>query len=300
MDAAGVRSFASRRVPLPDDRTLVVRLLRNDDVGALAALYGELSEDDLYRRFFQAHVPPRYALERMAKAEARGDIALVAELVLPDGRRQLVGETAGARLPDGNAELALTVSPSARGWMGPYLLGVLCDVAAERGIPNLEADVLLDNRPMLALVHHRGYATMGHSEQPAIIRVVFSTTGPVPTWPPRCGRPRVLVEAPGARWHAEGAARAAGFDLLVCPGPGARWSRCPAVKGDRCPLAGQADLVVEALEPGSDAGRALWRAHRSVHADRLLYLDRPGTVVDDLRRLLEETRSRQRASAEVR
>jgi hypothetical protein len=309
MTSSGMRSSAERRVPLPQGRTLLVRPLGPSDVDALATLYSQLSEDDLYRRFFQAHVPPRSALEHMAQAEARGDIALLAELVEPGGRRQVVGEAACARLPDGDGELGLTVTPSARGWTGPYLLDVLCDIASSRGIANLQADILLDNRSMLALVQRRGYATMDHSTQPALVRVVFSTSGPVPTWRTRHGCPRVLVEAPGARWPAEEAARAAGMDVLVCPGPQARWSRCPAVRGRRCPLAAEADVIVVAPTPGSDTRRQLLQEHRSLHGDRLVYLPapaRPGSgpgpvleaggppadpggarVVYDLRRLLD-------------
>lgn len=307
MTSGGPCPAAERRVPLANGRALVVRPIRPDDVDALAGLYGELSEEDLYRRFFQAHVPPRPALEHMADAEARGDIALLAYLVLPDGSHRVVGEAACARLPDGDGELALTVAPSARGWMGPYLLGVLCDVAAARGIANIQADILLDNRPMLALVQRRGYATKEHSRQPSIIRVVFGTSGPVPTWPAGHRRPRVVVEVPGARWHAEGGARAAGFDVLVCPGPTAQWSRCPAVRGTRCPLAAEADVVVTTLAPSSEPGRRLLQAHRDLHGDRPVCLelssagppaavleieheasdDRTNRVIASLRRLVE-------------
>lgn len=259
----------------------MVRSVRPGDAGALATLYGQLSEQDLYRRFFQAHVPPRGALEHMAQAEGRGDVGLLAELALPDGSRRVVGEAACARLPDGDGELALTVAPAARGWMGPYLLSVLCDVAAERGIANLQADILLDNRPMLALVQRRGYATMEHSEQPSIIRVVFSTRGPVPTWTAGHARPRVLVEAPGGRWHAEADARAAGFDVLVCPGPLAKWSRCPALRNKRCPLAAEADAVVVTLSPTSEAGRRLLRAHCHRHGDRPVYLEPAAVTVHE-------------------
>jgi hypothetical protein len=36
-------------------------------------------------------------------------------------------------------------------------------------------------------------------------------------WPGTHERPRLLVEVPGGRWHAEEAARAAGFQVLACP-----------------------------------------------------------------------------------
>lgn len=324
MVATRARHSVPFRVELPGGRSLVVRPVSSADVDDLTALYEGLPDEDLYRRFFQAHVPPRHAIERMTEAEDRGDIGLVAEMDGGDGCRTLVGEVGCARLPDGDGELAIAVTPSARGWIGPFLLALLCDEAAARGIPNLQADVLADNRPMLALAQARGYATMDHSECPSIVRVVFSTSGRVPTWPARHDRPRVVVEAPGARWHAEGATRAAGMDLLVCPGPSAKWSRCPAVTGGRCPLAAAADLVVDAIDPeSSEAGRRLLEEHRKLHPDTLLYVEPSGRtatgessapvlglpgafsvetaeVVDDLQRLLGQGRSAHPANEDVR
>ena len=250
-----------------------MRPVARGDVDGLVALYEGLSEVDLYRRFFQAHVPPRSSIEKMADAGARGDISLVAEVTGAAGTRTLVGEAACALLPDGDGELAITVAPEARGWTGPYLLALLCDEAAARGIPNIEADVLLDNTPMLALARARGYATMDHSECPSVVRVLFNTVGRVPSWP-SSDRPRVVVEAPGARWFAEEEARASGLAVLVCPGPGARSCRCPAMAGWSCPLAGSADLVVDAVDPStSEAGRRLLQAHRALLGHTRLYVD---------------------------
>ncbi|MDE3085302.1 MAG: GNAT family N-acetyltransferase [Acidobacteriota bacterium] len=275
-------------VALAGGRTLTVRPVSAGDVEALLSLYRSLPETDLYRRFFQAHLPPRTSIERMAGAALRGDIGLVAEVHEPDGTVRLVGEAACAVLPDGDGELALTVAPSARGWLGPYLLALLCDEAAARGLPNIEADVLQDNHPMLALAQARGYATMDHSECPSTVRVVFNSVGRVPTWPPGHDRRRVLVEVPGARWHAEAEARAAGLRVLVCPGPTSRWCRCPAVAGRPCPLAAAADAVVDAVDPDtSEAGRALLRAHHEFHARTPMLLEGPPAAAGVLDRLLE-------------
>lgn len=260
---------------MPGGRWLVVRTVSPTDVAGLTELFKGLSEEDLYRRFFQAHVPPSASIEHMAGASERGDIGLVVELHNPDGTRAIVGEAACAMLPDGDGELALTVAPSVRGWTGPYLLALLCDEAAERGVPNIEADVLLDNGPMLALARSRGYATMDHSDCPSVVRVVFNTVGRVPTWPTTYDRPRVVVEAPGGRWHAEEAARASGVHVLVCPGPAAPWCRCPAVAGWRCPLVSSADLVIDAIDPEtSRLGRELLGAHESLHGGVPLYVER--------------------------
>ena len=54
-----------------------------------------------------------------------------------------------------------------RGWLGPYLLDALVSAARDRGVPGLEADVLVTNQPMLALLRSRGCATMDH---PRLVR----------------------------------------------------------------------------------------------------------------------------------
>jgi hypothetical protein len=177
-------------------------------------------------------------------------------------------------LPDGGAEIGITVAPRSRGWLGPYLLDALVDVARHRGVTNLQADVLVENRRMLRMMRARGYATMDHSERPSIVRVVIGTERRTPPWPGTHQGARVLVEAPGGRWHGEGAARAAGFEVLVCPGPLVH-TRCPALAGEPCPLASHADLVVDAVSPNTPAGRALLDAHGRLHPGVPICVDFP-------------------------
>ena len=252
-------------ITLPGGTRLHIRAVAGTDTAALHALFAGLDATDLYRRFFQARVPPEHVVADMASPHEHGGVGLVAELVDGGAPPRLVAEAAFVPLPDGDGELGITVARDARGWLGPYLLGRLAAEAASRGIANLEADVLCENRPMLALAQGRGYAAMGHADSPAIVRVVMSTTGRVPSWPGHHDRLRLLAEVPGARWHAEGAARSAGFDVRVCPGPGGRRARCPALRGSPCPLAEGADVVVDALGTESELGRRLLHAHERLH-----------------------------------
>jgi ribosomal protein S18 acetylase RimI-like enzyme len=235
------------------------------DADALAQLYASLGDDDLYRRFFQAHVPTARTIQRILTTADRGGVGLVAVLDEADGAVRLVGETSCEPLPGGGADLGITVAPQSRGWLGPYLLDALIETARAQGITNLQADVLVENRRMLALARARGYATVDHSERPSIVRVVMGTAGRTPPWPGPHLAPRVLVEAPGGRWHGESAVRAAGFEVMVCPGPVAH-RQCPALAGEPCPLASNADLVIDTVPPDSTAGRALLDAHDHLHA----------------------------------
>jgi hypothetical protein len=242
---------------------LHVRRLYAADAAGLMALFTSLNEDDLYRRFFSGHVPPETFVEKMARVEGRGGIGLVAVLDQPDGSSRIVGEASSNPLPTGNGELGITVAPDARGWLGPYLLDALIEEAQRRGVANIEADVLVTNRQMLTLLHHRGYAVMDESDRPVILRVTISTAGRVAGWSGVHDRPRVLVEAPGGHWRRAGRVRDAGFEVLVCPGPLRGWPACPALRGEPCPLAAHADVIVDAV-PG-ETGTALLAAHRGLH-----------------------------------
>jgi ribosomal protein S18 acetylase RimI-like enzyme len=252
-----------RRVELPGARTLRIRALSAADAAGLVELFATLGEDDLYRRFFSGHPPPETFVKKMAGIEERGGIGLVAVLEGPDDSARIVGEASSNPLPNGNGELGITVAPEARGWLGPYLLDALVEEAARRGVPNIEADVLVTNRRMLTLLHHRGYAVMDESDHPVILRVRISTTGRVAGWEGGQSRPRVLVEAPGGHWSNAEQVRKAGFEVLVCPGPLRGWSACPALRGEPCPLAAHADAIVDAV-PG-EPGSALLAAHRRLH-----------------------------------
>ena len=162
-------------VSLPDGRTLTVRTVTEADIDGLDALYEALSDDDRHYRFFNLYHPDRKFLEQMTRAEDEGGYRLVA--VVSGPQDSLVAEAGYAILPDGDGEFALTVAPGWRGWLGPYLLDALADAAAARGVPNLQADILLDNPRMLALVRHRGYITLerdGFSE----VRVAIGAAQP--------------------------------------------------------------------------------------------------------------------------
>ena len=169
-------------VSLPDGRTLTVRTVTEADVEGLDALFEGLSDDDRYYRFFGLSHPGRKFLEQMTRAEDEGGYRLVAVVSGPEDG--LVAEAGYAILPDGNGEFALTVAAGWRGWLGPYLLDALVAAAAARGVPNLQADILLGNVPMLALISKRGYVTIDR-DQVSEVRVAIDAAqprrGPPPT-----------------------------------------------------------------------------------------------------------------------
>jgi hypothetical protein len=70
-------------------------------------------------------------------------------------------------------------------------------------------------------------------------------------WPPRSGRPRVLVEDPDGAvlWASARILEEAGYDVACCQGPtpaggGVARTCCPLLTGGACPLVEGADVVV--------------------------------------------------------
>jgi hypothetical protein len=249
-------------VELPGGKTLTVRQMAEHDIAGLDALYEALSVDDTYRRFFSAFAARGFAPTWFARTRDQGfAIVAVADDGLPGAR--LVAEAGYVMLANGDAEFGITVAPDWRGWLGPYLLDVLVEVAAAKGIPNLEADILTENRPMQTLVRRRGTVTMGDSEDYTVVRVAIAAASKGrPSWPATPGRRRLLVEAQGGRWaHAADAGRA-GFEVLTCGGQDAR---CPALDGQTCPLAEGADVIVVARPPSDPRTRSLIEAHKRLH-----------------------------------
>ena len=253
-------------VELPDGRTVVVRPVGPADVPGLVALFERLTPDDRHRRFFSGFHPDEgFVADILARPPTAGRF-LVAEVSGPDGS-EIVAEAEYARLPDGDAELAMTVDRRWRGWLGPFLLDALLRVADASGIPSLRAEVLAQNRPMLALLRARGCA-VAESGDPCVTTLVVGAHGAAPSWPPGSAHPRVLLEATGGRWRLTTRLAEAGVSLLRCPGPSVRPINvpCPVLEGGTCPLAAGADVIVHALGGDDPRCAAVLAAHRHAGA----------------------------------
>lgn len=153
---------------------------------------------------------------------------------------------------------------NARGWLGPFLLDALFEQAAERGVANIEAEVLMSNRRMLTVLRARGFVVVDHFLSPATLRVAVATKPhSTPSWAGSRDRPRLLVEIPGGQWQRAAAMGRRGFQVLACPGPDRGGPPCGPLTGRPCPLAEGADVIVDA-QPGA-FGKLLLEAHGSLH-----------------------------------
>ncbi len=251
----------SEVIDLADGARMEVRSTTADDAERICAVYETLSIGDRHRRFFSAFKPHLDWCREWADVASRGGFGVIA-IVRRDGEPdEVAGEAGYAIRHDGDGDLAVTVAPNWRGWLGPYLLDVLVRHAAAVGLANLQADVLLENGPMLSLLRRRHPVAMGHDD--GVVRLSIGTTGPVPTWPPDDRRPRVLVEVAGRRWQGEHAADKAGVVTAMCSGPAGRGTHgCPVLAGGHCPLADGADAIIMLLDPDDERSAQLVQAHR--------------------------------------
>lgn len=248
-----------RTIDLPDGRRVVVRAPTTADIPGVCALYERLTPTERHRRFFSGFHPDEEFVAGLVERPPDRGAMLVVEVDGADDA-EIVAEAEYGLLDDGDGELGITVDHRWRGWLAPYLLDALLEVAASHGVENLRAEVLVENRPMLALVRARGYAAVDTDDR-CVLDAVIGTHGPVPSWPPVRRGPRVLVEVPGAHWRLGPALREAGVDVLGCPGPRGRADGCPLVRGEGCPLAEGADVVVHALGADDPGALAVLEAH---------------------------------------
>jgi hypothetical protein len=248
-------------IELAGGARLEVRPTSLADAEQICGLYETLSTGDRHRRFFSAFKPHLEWCEQWADVGSRGGFGVIAIVHRDGAPDEVAGEAGYAIRRDGDGDLAVTVAPSWRGWLGPYLLDVLVRHAATVGLANLQAEVLLENSPMLSLLSRRHPVAMGHDA--GIVRLSIGTTGPIPTWPPAERRPRVLVEVAGRRWSGEHAAEEAGLATAMCAGPAARGDHgCPVLDGGWCPLADEADAIIVLLDPDDERSAQLVQAHR--------------------------------------
>jgi hypothetical protein len=242
-----------------DGRRVSIRPVRPHDADDLFDLFEQLDPRDRWWRLGTSGMPEAEFFDRLAGPDrSSGDERMVAELLSVTGSR-LVGEAGVRRLPNGSGELTMVAAPRWRGFTGPVLLDAVVEAVAGT-MPNLEADVRVDNTPMLALLHDRGAAVVAHDHWDRV-RLRIGTTDVVPTWTGGEGSRRVLIEAPGGRSAHETELRDTGDEVLTCFGPRRRRG-CPAIEGRPCPLAAAADVIV-AVAPADDA---LWGTLLSAHA----------------------------------
>jgi acetyl coenzyme A synthetase (ADP forming)-like protein len=149
-----------RDVILRDGTTLRLRRPSHGESEAILAFFSGLSEQSRYLRFHGlAAVGPGLA-EQFIEADGHDRGALVGSLA-EDGRERIVAVAGWTRLRDpAAAEVAFAVEDRMQGkGVGTRLLEQLAADAAAAGVERFVAEVLPQNRPMLAVFADAGFET---------------------------------------------------------------------------------------------------------------------------------------------
>jgi RimJ/RimL family protein N-acetyltransferase len=144
-----------------------IRQVQPDDGPALARAYANLGEQSRYRRFFTVMPElPEATVKGAVEVDHTGHEALIAT---PLESAEIIGECRFVRSADqpGTAEAGVTVVDAWQGrGLGSALLTRLSERALELGIEYFSAEVLTENKTMLALL-------------PTLGRVETESLGPV-------------------------------------------------------------------------------------------------------------------------
>lgn len=170
------------RLPLPGQRSVLIRPVEPHDADAEQAFVGGLSLASRHKRF---HVGLRQLsptmLRQMTQIDHQDHVALVAE-VLADGPEpvlpppRIVADARYVRLreqPD-EAEFAIAVADDWQSLgLGRTLMDRLARHARRQGIRALVGDVLPENRRMLVLMRGLGAGTRPHPDGPQLVQIVY-------------------------------------------------------------------------------------------------------------------------------
>lgn len=127
----------------------VFRPIRQDDDDMMLELFTTFSEDTIYHRFFTLMNMSREKVQKFTHLNYRTEMAIVAEEVLEDGRKVLIGVSryAVTRSDKNWGEMAVVVGdPWHRKGVGTALLQYLMEVARNEGLEGLVGYVHYDNR----------------------------------------------------------------------------------------------------------------------------------------------------------
>lgn len=145
-----------RTVTLKNGREVRLRPSRASDAGGIRALFFKLSEEDVYTRFFsKVHALSNSQVERLCNFNHEEEIGFVA---VTGAREQetLVGQSCYFVTPATNmAETAFVIDPAWQGTgLGNALQQRMAEHARARGVRGFVAEVLANNRKMIALARH--------------------------------------------------------------------------------------------------------------------------------------------------
>ena len=153
------RNYYAVEEKLRDGTEVIIRAVRPDDADRLVNAFRQLDPQSVYARFFgYRKEPTAVELARLDTLDFVREVALVATKMTDDkavigGARYVTRDVDGVRA----AEVAFTVEEAYQGrGLAGRLLKHLIVIARDAGIERFEAEVLSENKPMLAVFERSG------------------------------------------------------------------------------------------------------------------------------------------------
>jgi GNAT superfamily N-acetyltransferase len=171
----------ARAETLRNGLAVTIRELRADDRERISKAIRQLDRNSIYTRLFSYRTELTEAgLDRIMKVDPAGDVVLVVtigsgadEIVVASGRCIVSGAEADER----TGEVAFVVEEDYQGLgIASRLLSHLAQIARERGIASLEADVLAENKSMLAVFGRSGLP-MRQRREGGVVHVALALRG---------------------------------------------------------------------------------------------------------------------------
>ncbi len=154
----------ARREKLPNDTSVLVRPARISDEEALRDLFYRLSDENTYRRFMQRNREQAHdEMVELADLDYENNMALVVTRVENDSE-QIIGMARYDVDPATRmADFALIVLDEQQNCgIGTLLMRRMVEIGKARGFAGFSAEVLVQNKPMMAIIQKSGEKV--HSE----------------------------------------------------------------------------------------------------------------------------------------
>jgi GNAT superfamily N-acetyltransferase len=175
---AGARAYSVAEA-LRNGAAVTVRAIRPDDRERLGEAFAKLEPGSVYTRFFSHRGQPSdKELRAATEVDFESTVALV--VTIPDGAGDETIIGAGRYLLNGppgtgsGAEVAFTVEEDFQDQgIAGLLLRHLAGIARRQGVPELTAEVLPNNRGMLAVLARSGLP-MKRATEDGVVHVALS------------------------------------------------------------------------------------------------------------------------------
>jgi RimJ/RimL family protein N-acetyltransferase len=164
---------------------VTIRAIRPDDRNRIVEAFKNLEPDSIYTRFFRHKSElTEGELKTITEVDFESTVALVVTIPAGGGEETIIG--AGRYVlydppnPQRSAEIAFTVEEDYHGQgIAGRILRHLIHIAREKGVSQFEAEVLAENRAMLAVFARSGLP-MKKSLEEGAVHVYLSLTADAP------------------------------------------------------------------------------------------------------------------------